>query len=107
MHYAFSQDENGDTTINGIFKNGLINPPYQFDITDMCGNVIRNITKILNVNNGTKPFNAKIKNLNLNCDKNRILFANCSGPYHLKKRDVDSQMSITDGEFPSDNDQAN
>ncbi|CAG8791194.1 28534_t:CDS:2, partial [Dentiscutata erythropus] len=73
---TFTQEECGDTQVSGIFATGLLNPPYEFFITDKCGNIIRNITQDLNVeycNNGTKPFSAKLSNLNLNCDFIRSL----------------------------------
>ncbi|CAG8519293.1 13480_t:CDS:2 [Dentiscutata erythropus] len=100
---VFTQDKYGNTQVNGIFRDGLINPPYQFYITDKCGNVIRNITQDLNVkyiNNGTKPFSAKLISLNLNCNKNGILFANCGDPYHnLKRQDDGFQMSFYENGF--------
>ncbi|CAG8608967.1 977_t:CDS:2 [Dentiscutata erythropus] len=96
---GFTQDEYGDTYVISIFTDELINPPYQFYISDSCENVIRNITKYLNVeyaDNGSKPFSAKLNNFNLDCDKNGILFTNCNSQYHLKKRANIVEVAIYD-----------
>src|SRR6266498_4127447 len=76
---VYAQDECGSTTITGQFSKGFEDPSknYTFLIVDKCGYVIRDLTHDLAVpfsgDGGSKAFNTKIYDLNLNCDENGIL----------------------------------
>ena len=85
---VFSQDECGSTTVTGFFSKGFEdkNSNYTFQIVNDCGEVIRDLTKGLNVSlsndDGTKAFTNKFDDFNLNCDNEGILYA----PNKLPKR---------------------
>ncbi|SRR6266498_2118987 len=81
---VYGQDENGYTTITGLFTSGFenTNKTYTVTIVDGCGNLLYDITCELDLkftgNGGSKPFAHKFKYINLDCYDNGILFTKTS-----------------------------
>jgi hypothetical protein len=92
---TFSQDENGYTTVTGIFKSGFkdVKDP-KFALNDHCGNKLFDLSG-LNVqpteDGGTKSFRKVFKDLSMDCGPESIFTRNakitsCGGSDHHKRQ---------------------
>jgi hypothetical protein len=76
---TFSQNEDGETLVAGIFSDGLPNPEkicYEYLIIDACDKVLYNLTSALDIKyrkNGTWPFSVRLDDLILDCDSKGVL----------------------------------
>ncbi|CAI2170968.1 10770_t:CDS:1 [Funneliformis geosporum] len=102
--FFFAQDECGSTTIAGLFSSGFevfnSTSNITFEIIDSCNRTLYDLTDGLNVqfnyNGSTKPFRYTFDEINLDCDKDGILFPQV-GKSHYNKRTCDS-LRRRDGE---------
>ncbi|RHZ88251.1 hypothetical protein Glove_24g49 [Diversispora epigaea] len=86
---VFAQDPCGSTLVTGLFSDGFDpeNNWYGFLIVDACGNLLYNLTSALDIEfrkNGTFPFSARLDDLNLDCDSDGVLLAECDDSKHHK-----------------------
>jgi hypothetical protein len=90
---VFSQDENGNSEVAGIFSKGFeeTNAKYGLQIVDSCHNVLFDLTEDLNIQpdgcGGTKFFRHKF-NINIDCDNNGFL----TKKFHHSKRHCSSKL---------------
>jgi hypothetical protein len=91
---TFSQDENGCTTVTGIFKSGFkdVKDP-KFAINDHCGNKLFDLSGLdvqPTEDGGTKSFRKVFKDLSMDCGPESIFARNekssCSSSDYRKRQ---------------------
>ncbi|CAI2164242.1 7001_t:CDS:1 [Funneliformis geosporum] len=88
---VFAQDECGRTTVTGYFSHGFDSTKkYKFLIIDNCEDVVRDMTKGLNVkinhDGSVKAFSHTYDDMNLDCNEEGILMTEAESSKSLLKR---------------------